>query len=83
MALAVLTSSVGCLTVLITLGALFLGLWLDAQFGSKPWFTLVIIGVSLPISLYAMFFVVRWTTSKMKFEDVKKKFARQKGTDRD
>ncbi len=83
MALAVLTANVGCLTVLITVAAMFLGLWLDGRFASKPWFTLGIMLLSLPISLYVMFFVVRWTTSKMSLEDVQKKSASKKGKDLD
>lgn len=83
MTLAVLTGNVGCLTVLITLSAVFGGLWLDAQFGSKPWLTLILVGLSLPVSLFVMFFVVRWTTSKMSFEHMQKKAARQKEDDLD
>jgi len=83
MALAVLTANVGCLTVLITIGAMFLGLWLDSRFSSKPWFTLGIMLLSLPVSLYVMFFVVRWTTSKMSLEDVHKKTIRQHGKNLD
>lgn len=83
MALAVLTANVGCLTVLITVAAMFLGLWLDSSLGSKPWFTLGIMLLSLPVSLYVMFFVVRWTTSKMSLEDVQKKSASKKGKDLD
>jgi F0F1-type ATP synthase assembly protein I len=82
-ALAVLTANVGCLTVLITIAAMFLGLWLDGRFSSKPWFTLGIMLLSLPVSLYVMFFVVRWTTSKMSLEDAQKKTIRQKGNDLD
>lgn len=83
MALAVLTANVGCLTVVITVTAMFLGLWLDSSLGSKPWFTLGIMLLSLPVSLYVMFFVVRWTTSKMSLEDVQKKSASKKGKDLD
>ncbi|MGH2583216.1 MAG: AtpZ/AtpI family protein [Anaerolineales bacterium] len=83
MALAVLTANVGCLTVIITLSAVFAGLWLDNTFGSKPWLTLGLVGLSLPVSLFMMFFVVRWTTSKMSFEDVQKKTAVQDRNDLD
>jgi len=80
MALAVLTGNVGCLTVLITLAALFTGLWLDGLFGSKPWITLALMGLSLPVSLFVMFTIVRWTTSRMSFEDVQKQAAERKGS---
>lgn len=78
-ALAVLTGSVGCLTIVITGAAMFLGLWVDGKFDSKPWFTLGIMLLSLPLSLYVMFTVVRWTTSRMTFENANKKSNTKKG----
>jgi ABC-type transport system involved in cytochrome c biogenesis permease subunit len=81
--LAVLTASVGFLTVLIIAVAMFAGLWLDSVFSSKPWFTLGFIALSLPTSLFAMFYVVRWTTSKMSLKDVQTKSVPSKGPDLD
>jgi F0F1-type ATP synthase assembly protein I len=46
--------SAGCLTAVATLAALFLGLWLDRQFGTQPMFTLTFVLGSIPISLIAM-----------------------------
>jgi len=63
--LAAVTSLVGCITVVITIAALILGLWLDAQFDTRPRLTLVTTLVSLPLSLVTMYFVTRWTTSRM------------------
>ncbi len=63
--LAAVTSLVGCVTVVITIGALLLGLWLDAQFGTRPRYTVVITIASLPVTLIVMFVVTRWTTSRM------------------
>ena len=67
--LAAVTSLVGCITVVITIAALLFGLWLDAQFGTRPRLTIVITLASLPVSLVVMYFVTRWTTSKMLHPD--------------
>lgn len=83
MALAVLTANVGCLTVLIIAAAMLSGLWLDGVFSSKPWFTLGLIALSLPVSIFAMFFVVRWTTSKMQLKDFPTKSVSKKEIDLD
>ena len=64
--LASITAQVGCLTLVIILGAVFGGLWLDAQYQTKPWFTVGLLIASIPISLILMFFVVRITLKKLK-----------------
>ena len=58
-ALISVTGSVGCLTVVIILGAVFGGMWLDNQFGTKPTWTITLIVISIPISVLAMILVVR------------------------
>ncbi|HEX9597520.1 MAG TPA: AtpZ/AtpI family protein [Anaerolineales bacterium] len=63
--LAAVTSLVGCITVVITIAALLLGLWLDARFGTRPTLTIVVTLASLPVTLVVMFLVTRWTTSRM------------------
>lgn len=63
--LAAVTSLVGCITVVITIAALLLGLWLDARYGTRPRLTVVITLASLPVTLVVMFLVTRWTTSRM------------------
>jgi len=63
--LAAVTSQVGCVTVVITIGALLAGLWLDSRLDSRPLWTLIFAAVSLPVTLVVMFGIVRWTTSKM------------------
>ena len=42
----------GCAVVVITGGALALGLWLDAHFSTKPIFALCLILASMPVSLF-------------------------------
>jgi F0F1-type ATP synthase assembly protein I len=50
---------VGCLTVVIILGAILGGIWLDNHFGTKPTWTLTLALISIPVSVLAMVFVVR------------------------
>jgi F0F1-type ATP synthase assembly protein I len=64
--MAALVGQVGCLTLIIVLGAVFGGLYLDQRFDSRPWFTLVLVLGSIPISLAVMFFVARAAIRKIK-----------------
>lgn len=52
---SVIGVQIGCLAVIITLGALFLGLWLDGQFNTSPWLTVGLLVISMPISVFAVF----------------------------
>lgn len=63
--LAAVAGQVGCLTLVIVLVALFAGLWLDARFGTKPMLTIGLTIASIPITLVAMFWVVRTATSRL------------------
>jgi F0F1-type ATP synthase assembly protein I len=49
---------VGCLTLLIILVATVAGLWLDNQFQTRPWFTLGLILVSVPLTFIMVLRVV-------------------------
>ena len=42
----------GCLTVLVAVGALLLGLWLDQVFGTRRIFALILVVGSVPVSLF-------------------------------
>jgi hypothetical protein len=42
----------GCLTVILAVGALLVGLWLDQILGTRRIFALVCIVVSVPINLF-------------------------------
>ncbi|GAP15274.1 putative F0F1-ATPase subunit [Longilinea arvoryzae] len=64
--IAGLVGQVGCLTLVIILGAVFGGLWLDAHFNSKPAFTIGLLIVSIPVSVVVMLLVVRSAISKIK-----------------
>ena len=63
--LAAVAGQVGCLTLIIVLLALFGGLWLDKQLNSKPAFTIGLMIISVPITLYLMFWVVKKATTKL------------------
>jgi ABC-type transport system involved in cytochrome c biogenesis permease subunit len=64
--LAAVVGQVGCLTLVIILGAVFLGLWLDAHFQTRPVLTLVLVGISIPVSLLVMLAVVRGAVGRIK-----------------
>ncbi|NJN43523.1 MAG: AtpZ/AtpI family protein [Anaerolineae bacterium] len=66
MTLAVAAGQVGCLTLVIIFLSLFGGLWLDNQFSTRPLFTILLLVGSIPVTLVAMFWVVRKTTAHIK-----------------
>lgn len=43
---------VGCMTVLIVLGAVLGGLWLDRALGTKPLLTVLFVLASAPLALF-------------------------------
>jgi len=64
--LAAVTGQVGCLTLVIIIGAVLGGMALDARLDTKPWFTIGLLVASIPLSLVIMFFVVRKAVLKLK-----------------
>jgi hypothetical protein len=54
LALAAIAGQAGCVTLVIVLAALFIGLWLDSQFGRRGPFTFGLLCLSVPVSLYLM-----------------------------
>lgn len=63
--LAAVAGQVGCLTLVIVIASLFVGLWLDVHFGTKPLFTIIVMIASVPVTLGLMFWVVRNATSRI------------------
>lgn len=51
---ALIISLTACLNIIIALGALVLGLWIDNYMGWRGFATVTLILVSFPISLYLM-----------------------------
>lgn len=66
-----IVSQVGCLTLVIILASLFLGLFLDSRFNTRPWFTIGLVILSIPVSLVLMVYVVRTAVKKLKPENSK------------
>ena len=66
--LIVMIGQVGCLTLVIILASVFGGLWLDKMFGTKPVFTLVLLLVGVPISVFVMLVVARRTLDRLKHQ---------------
>jgi len=67
--LTAVVAQVGCVTPLLILGGLFLGLWFDRLFKTQPLFTIIFIVVSMPISVLALFWIVRAATQRLKPEN--------------
>jgi F0F1-type ATP synthase assembly protein I len=53
------------LTLVIIFAALMAGLWLDKVLGSKPVLTIVFILVSIPVTLFLTFRVVKSATARL------------------
>jgi F0F1-type ATP synthase assembly protein I len=59
-------SQVGCLTIVIILGALFLGMYLDKLNATRPWYTIGFVIGSIPLSLIVMIVIVLAAVKKIK-----------------
>jgi len=64
--LIVMIGQVGCLTLIIILASVFLGLWLDRMFGTKPVITLMLLFAGIPLSVILMLFISRRTLARLK-----------------
>jgi hypothetical protein len=58
-----LLSKIGCLTFVISIAALLGGLWLDGQLGTRPWMTVIMVGLSVP---FVTFLIIKITLSGTK-----------------
>lgn len=65
MSVASIGAQVGCMTVVVIFIALFLGLWLDKTFQTKPTFTVGLMLGSIPVTLFAMFSIVKSNTNRI------------------
>ena len=80
--LAVVAGLVGFLTVIIILVAFLAGRWLDSQFGNDALFTVILMVASVPVTLIAMFWVVRSVTARYAQPPVQNSDHQEEGTDR-
>ncbi len=55
MTMAAFAGQMGCVVLLIVIAALVGGMALDGWLNTKPWLTVILLVVSVPISLYIMF----------------------------
>lgn len=60
-----LALQVGCLAVVIAVGSLLLGLWLDEQFASKPRLTLICVVLSVPVNLFVVLRVTQLLVARI------------------
>jgi len=63
--LIVLVGQVGCITLLVILGSVRLGLWLDAYYQTRPLYTLVLVLAGIPVSVLLMLVVARKTLKRL------------------
>jgi F0F1-type ATP synthase assembly protein I len=56
------------LTLVTIFIALLAGLWLDKILNSKPWFTISLILISIPVTLYLTVRVVRSATARIELD---------------
>lgn len=54
LAMAALAAQSGCFTLFLVVGSLLVGLWLDAQLGQRGPFTIGLLLMSIPVSLFLM-----------------------------
>ena len=64
-ALASAVSQVGCITVVVILGALAAGLALDNALDTEPIFTLLLVIGSIPVSLYLLVRIALSATAQL------------------
>lgn len=65
MALAGMAGQAGCASVMLVFGGLFLGLFLDSTFDTRPIFTLGMLLASVPLSLVMMVYMVLGATRRI------------------
>jgi F0F1-type ATP synthase assembly protein I len=76
--LAGMVSQVGCVTVVIVVGALLGGLWADSLFNTKPLLTVLFLLLSIPVSLYSLVRVALSTAAQLQ-SDIKNEHKKEGG----
>ena len=54
LAMAGILGSIGCVTLVVIIVALGIGLWIDMQFDTRPLFTVVMVLASIPVTIFLM-----------------------------
>ncbi len=65
-ALASTVSQVGCVTTIIVIGALLLGMWLDSLLDTRPTLTVALTLISIPISLFSLVRIALAATARVR-----------------
>jgi F0F1-type ATP synthase assembly protein I len=65
-ALASAVSQVGCVTVIVVVGALALGLFVDKTLDTRPLFTVLLLLVSIPVSVYLLVRIALTSAAQIK-----------------
>lgn len=65
LALAAVAAQAGCATIAIIILALLIGLWLDAQVGVRGLFTIGMLVISVPLTLYVMVRIALGATKRI------------------
>jgi len=63
--LIVLVGQVGCITLVVILVSVRLGLWLDAYFQTRPVYTLILLLAGMRLSVLLMLVVARKTLARL------------------
>ena len=63
--LIVLVGQVGCITLVVILASVQLGLWLDARFQTRPLYTLILLFAGIPLSVLLMLLIARKTLARL------------------
>ncbi len=71
---------VGCVTLVIVILVILLGLWLDQRLGTRPVLTLILVFGSIPVTIFTMLFLVRKGVDRIKGKLVEPE---QKSTEED
>lgn len=71
----VATLQVGCLTFIVAGLFTFIGFWLDAQFETKPWLTLGMLILSVPLTLSLVYMTVKARVEKSEETALKEEWA--------
>jgi F0F1-type ATP synthase assembly protein I len=65
LALASVVSQIGCVTIVVVIGALVVGLGLDRVFDSRPLFTILFVLGSIPVSLFLLVRIALSTAAQL------------------
>ena len=63
--LIVLIGQVGCVTLVVILISVRVGMWLDGYFDTRPLYTLVLLFAGIPLSVWLMLIVSRRTLARL------------------